>query len=1122
MAKAIKQVQTRGFIVPDPKLAIGARDLTDADLATATQGDGLPGVPVAATPSLMALSAGGEVWSGDTLGVQVLKGGQATPGPSAARVSWTGGTTEGSTARGWLPYNVMSGFFYLATSATNLSGSVGVTTSKPVVLRRSNGDVVTAVVSDYSGAVTIAVLLYDASVGKFRPSYARYDAGLPGYVYDNRSAYTWVDEVVTTTDTGTDPTNPCLLELETGRLLLFFTSTQSYAGGTSYFAVGYSYSDDGGATWTFAARDVGARIVASGDPILHLQAVYTNGYITLLIVYGASSSAAFLHYVSADDGASFTSVDSSFSDIPISAQLIGCDDGSVVMFYIDGGSGVLKIARKYEHYGLFLDQTAIAPSGGGLLIGFREAPDCLAATLLEDRTIGLIAVTDDNGTYAPGLRFMRFYQDISTAVDSIKIPYYGNTFEADAAEYGAGTGATQHIPSARSVCVFGSQLLLVYDTTEATSYSGAQLFGGYSSIDWNGPTFGISSEVAANTRYGVWWNAGHKPSTLPIWTVNGTGTEGSSVERLLSYDFSGGADTKYNARNGLAGADVWVWMRVRVDSGGSLTTAAVGAILQSANGTNDYQVEVRLTTTGIRLYDTWGAATKGTDATLSTASEMIDVLCSLTSTGRCVVWYKSAYSTVWIQGPYGNATLKGASPAAVSRVTWGNITSSTSKSTWADVGSACDGWYGSLPVSVSEPTQPRITFGREVSIWPVFVADGATIFGAGIATRGESWTIAPKFTYPTDNLDPLLNPAPSLVWHSADDQAEQILGWDLGAEDGPDSALAGLYAQGVNFPLLYVEQDDGIGGWTRLVDISTIVISGAFTRVGFRVKPDITDVTGSRSVGRDELAGTWIILNDGGDLYYVKVKKNSQGTWNVSEGVLSIILTLDATVAELSALPTSGTIQIIAPEIACVFGLPSEPRQQWRIRIPARTYVSAPEAYHQASVLMIGPYLAVGWDWANARTVAMEPLQTIAETETGKRAVTSLSTRGRRVVEVVWTDMIPGVDVLGDTAVPQAVAGSYSSTDPDEKGVPLAHQADPRQVEDLLLRTQGALYPVVLLPRVPLIAYRDDGGSTTIYGRDNLLYGQILNGSTRTEPVSNEDVVEITTISSMVISENKG
>jgi hypothetical protein len=334
--------------------------------------------------------------------------------------------------------------------------------------------------------------------------------------------------------------------------------------------------------------------------------------------------------------------------------------------------------------------------------------------------------------------------------------------------------------------------------------------------------------------------------------------------------------------------------------------------------------------------------------------------------------------------------------------------------------------------------------------------------------------------------------------------------------------LAGVYVQGANFPLLYVEQDNGIGGWTRLADVSTVVIAGTFVRTGFRVTADTSDVTGSRSVGRDELAGTWIILNDGGDLYYVKVKKNSQGTWNTSSGILTATLTLDATPTELSTLPTSGTIKIIAPEVACVFALPPDCRQQWRIRIPARTYVSAPEDYHQASVLMIGPYLAVGWEWANARTAAMEPIQTIAETETGKRAVTSLSTRGRRVVEVVWTDTIPGVDVLGDTAVPQAVAGSYSSNDPDKKGIPLAHLADPRQVEDILLRTQGALYPVVLLPRIPLIEIGDNGGSSTVYGRDNLLYGQILNGSTRTEPVSNEDVVEITTISAMTISEVKG
>jgi hypothetical protein len=254
----------------------------------------------------------------------------------------------------------------------------------------------------------------------------------------------------------------------------------------------------------------------------------------------------------------------------------------------------------------------------------------------------------------------------------------------------------------------------------------------------------------------------------------------------------------------------------------------------------------------------------------------------------------------------------------------------------------------------------------------------------------------------------------------------------------------------------------------------------------------------------------------------VKIARNSQGTWNTTSGILTATLTIDATAAEVSALPTSGTIQIIAPEIAVVAVPFSATRQKWRVRIPARTYVSAPESYHSASILMIGPYLPVGWDWANARTASMDPLQRTAETETGRRTVTNLSARPRRTVEVVFTDVIPGADVLGDTATPQSVAASYSTGDPDLNGTPIAHQADPRQVEDILLRAMGAKYPIVLLPRVPLIAVGDSGGSTTITGRDLILYGRIVNGSTRTEPFSNEGVTQLTTISAWRVEEELG
>ena len=1124
---ALKPDYTRGFIVADPKFALSDRNLTDDLLATATQGDGIPGRAVSTGHSYMRLQTSGSVWTGETLTITDLKGGSAIPGASAGRFVWNGTSGgEGTTPRGWLPFNVASGYFPLVSAASRdgvVYSGVGVAT-KPYCIRLSTGDILFAAVNTILGDDHICTGKYSAGTGHYKPSYARYDAGLPGYVYDDRDAWSWTAEAVSNDD-ATDLSNPCLLELE-NRLLLFFTSLQVYKAGAQYYAVGCAYSDDGGSTWTVQTFDTGARIDSTNTPF-QLQAVYSGGYVTLILVHdGGGSSSVMLHYYSADDGVTFNEIDESASvSVKWSPQIVACDDNTILLLFIKGGSGKLTIARQYGPATIFTDENEIIPSGASVN-PFREFNDCMAVTMLEDRTIQAMVVTADDGTRGPTLRAVRLPQTVATGADEIVIPPPAETIEAEPIDYGAATASTQKIPSARSACMWGSSLLLVSDQNKASGIAICQLFGGYSSIDWNGPTFGMFPGPATDAvPYGIWWDAAYAPSTLPIWTTAGTGAEGTSVENLLSLDFSGGGANKYYTRSGTAGADVWLWMRVRQDSGGSLANNFSGCLLRSANGSFDYSVAVRLTTTGIRLVDVnAGSSTIDVDVTLSTASEMIDVLTSLTGTGRTVVWYKAATSQVWIRGPYGNATDKGAAWAATSLVSWGAITASTQKSTWAHVGSILDDWDQSLPVSVTEPAQPRYTFGREFSIFPLFVADGVRLSAAsGPAFKGEAWTIAPSYTYPIANLDPIANPAPSLVWQSSSDAVEQIMGFDFGAEDGVDSALIGLYLQGANFLSLVFEQDDGAGGWTTVADVSTVAISGAFVRTGFQIKPATSETSGSLAVARDELVGTWVVLDDGGDLYYVKIANNSQGIWNGAKtaetgginNYLPITLRLDATAAEVAALPTSGTISIIAPEVSVVARPAEDLRQQWRIRIPARSYVSAPEAYHQASVLLIGPYLPIGWEWGNAPTASMEPIQRTAETETGQRVTTQLSARPRRTREIVWTDVIPGADVLGAEAVPQAVAASSDLA-------PIAHQADPRQVEDLILRAKGAKYPVVFLPYVPQVIVSDTGGPQFIYGRDQQLYGTIVNGSTRTEPVSREGQLQLTTISACRIEEVKG
>ena len=254
---------------------------------------------------------------------------------------------------------------------------------------------------------------------------------------------------------------------------------------------------------------------------------------------------------------------------------------------------------------------------------------------------------------------------------------------------------------------------------------------------------------------------------------------------------------------------------------------------------------------------------------------MRDYLVSLTAGGRACVWYKATGSTEWLQGPHGNATNNTGSPGSYSRVRWGSIASSTSVSSWAFVGSCCDGW-SDTPTSISEPAQARVTQGRELSLWPQFVVDGQNALLSSIpAMGGESWSISPRYSYGLDNLDPALHPSPRESWHSSSDSDEQIIQWSPDALDRPLSGAMGVYLRCPNFLTFYLEYYYD-GDWQQATLTTTTIISGFFERAGSVVYP--TSTGGSVAVGKDELKGSWVVLTNSGDKHYAQITANSEGT----------------------------------------------------------------------------------------------------------------------------------------------------------------------------------------------------------------------------------------------------
>lgn len=1096
----------QGLILMDP--AFGA-SLVNASLSTATSADPRPGITENTNDSAMELEQGGESWGGETLTLTALQNGTATAGPGAARVLWSGEAAfSGTEQRGWLPFSMATDWHRLSSPATLDTGlypGIG-TPSNPHAIRLSNGDILIAFQHTSGGTDYLGVVRYDAEIGRYDPSFA---TGAGPYTYSARTAYVWTADAVSENDLNSaTPTHPCLVELPSGKLILFFISLQSQRGGTTVYTVGMAISSDQGASWTVASTISDAQ-VANTDIPYGLQVAWHGGYLTCVINHDlAGVNSSFTQFYSASEGANWTAIDDDDEAGPTyywSAQAVGCDDGTCLILYIrqpNAGTITITAGRK------LIPSQAVKATGielepiGASTTGYEPGQNRLAACMGPERTLHLLAVVADTGSASERLRYARFPQSVSAQSQVILLPAPGDPVEGEPIDYLDGIGGPQH-PYARSCCIFGERLLLLWDAVAGTSGTVFQLFGGFSSIDWNGPTFGKWNSGVTTTQFGVWWDATYVPSAIAGWTTAGAGTESSSTETALRLDFSGGASTKTYTRTGLAGQPAAAWVRRRQESGGSLTTNDAIVNLRAANGTFDYDITVRFTTTGARMVDNNNAgATVGTDISGLTASQTMDFLISLTTTGRAVCWYKVANSQVWLQGPTGNATNDGATPAATPMIVWGHSNSSTQVSAWLLVGSWLDG-YGALPASITEPNQDQLIFGREVSLYPGYLSDGRMVRASSSpALKGESWALAPAFDYPLSNLDPTIEPSPNVSWRSQDDQVEQILAWEFSGAYQSLSPALGLYLRGANFLSLVWERWNG-AAWVSVASLSTVAVSGAFSRSGYHLTP--TAAVGSIAVSRNELAGAWVVLTSGGLNHYRKLAANHPGVWSNGADDLQAVLQLEG---DLTGLPTSGDLQVIAPELSHVVNVGGIGSTRWRILIPARTWSSSSESYQTASVLLVGPYVPFGQKPSWGRTMGLEPQQILSTAQNGRTRVQQLAPRGKRTAEIALTDSNLAYDIYyGTISEGQANTVGLASS-----GLPNAFAHDPRMVEDLLLAAQGALYPVVYLP-----ALTPPGG--TIVRRDLQLYGRIVNPTLRTAPLGTPGSQEVQIPSAIRIEE---
>lgn len=1109
MASDKSRSQYAGLLIQDPRL----RDpscVWDAQ-SSYTETGPRPGVPVpngVSGKSQMVLQATGEQEAGSTLVIYTQKAGM--PGPGGAGILWN---KAEDLYRGWDVPSVIAG--WEAVEWTDGSGFHSVReVDAPHAVTLSDGTVlVTAQVRRVIAATThyrIHVYRRNATTGAWTSTFVRDELSSPTFGW-------W----------------PCLLTLPSGRVQLYHLDPR----GSDACQVRMLYSDDGGVSWTVGADQVLTSPMdtqstsgsghAGGDP-WRMRAAYKDGQVLLLVSYrlhdtSLDTSESYYQYASSDLGCSFDVVGSPWDGTALSDEggayheilVLG---GKFQMVFLGVNRSdrpvIRSVSNAYERLGsLTPTSTGILGTWGTLNTGAADYYDDgdLAAWVDEDGTayvmgrqttasneIVLARSLDDGETWE-----MVGTSDFSTGfTDPV-----GKVFDfGDSATYPKNLCAT----------IQGGRSLLLHNWAASPGDEGNSLgcayLGGWSTVTMPA-TETWREDVSQASWLGTWLPL-DKPDDV-AWSLTGAGTATLTAGALNLQTSATSASYSRNP-SGTIAEGLLVRMSLQAVSGGSLTLDRIGARLRVADGTNDYDVSIRVDLSGsdlvYRVYDNNAGAQVGDDTTVAD-TDSVDILVGLAAE-TVQVWHRARSldtDRYFEEGPSsGSLTSDTATPEADHLIQWGMLTSSTGESNWYEVHYVSDSYAGfdQMDLSTGE-NNPDDLFPRTISDDYTYVDAGLrvrAVDGPGLAA--ETWTITARADYELDRVFPSVSSSPRVKWRSTSTAAQSIaLVLDSAIAETAESALGnsavGLYLGGINWRTgTWKGYDVDTTSWVSIasLDAATGLTGLAFTRKGNAIIPAVAGSGSQPYLHFNECAGWTFIFDDGTTR---RVLSNTEGRWDRTSATCkrpTVIL------EGVEDDPTSGTVGVLVPTTYACVVYTSATYAGYQLVIDSQSTV---DGYHEIGVLLPGPLVLFGSDYAWGRSVETEPGAELTEAR-DRTTRSTVPAPPRRTVEFSWVD---GVDLTAvESGSPDYVLPSSTS------GIaPAASVGDiPYLMDGLIGLLDGPHRPVVYIPRLT------KGTPDTIHlnRRAQLLYGRTT-GSVSVETVLGDaQVDELVRVGSIAVRED--
>lgn len=840
-------------------------------------------------------------------------------------------------------------------------------------------------------------------------------------------------------------------------------------------------SVDDGVTWTQQGR-----AWHTSGTISRLRAACLGGVVVVL----ATAGTTVYHLASIDGGLTLTEVDSTTS-----ANGTGWDVRAAggYLIWLTGGTDVINVRR----------------TGSGLSPLF-------SATILETWTATATATQGATIAVYPGV-IWAFYPNASREIIVKRSTDYGLTWDDGFAGSASGAvpgwrgepAAGQMGPYEPTAVMDGQTAVVICtrwdETTRSSSTVHELRFGGLASIT---ATQEYDQRVNA-ARYGFSFAPFDAASDLG-WDISGdtgspTRTTTTSGESIVT----GGAATSSTATPdadmvGGASTVVGRWV-CEVDAG--TATFYVRA--------NQVQIQVDLTSTGIRWYEVGGSAPSYT--THSVTGQVDVMVCVCSASAKAAAWWRS-YSNgelrTWTAlTPITGLVSDGA--ATMARVKMTTAVSTTAVVRLLDAVVHYHRLVSLLAVGGTVPLD-----GVQLATSPVYLRSGVSVRAVGGIGVVDSTTYSIPITadYAKNNMLPHVRPSPRDGWRSDGDSADQVLRFTPG--DGIDAQRLG----GSNLLALYL---DGLSGCSTItvdvgVDIGAETLT-LYTSVDATISPPddtgravvLPNSDGGPWVERDELAGGEVIDPLG---VVRRIASNSSGMLGASLGAVTAVIVLEG----CDGTETGGDMQICPPRaLILIYGDDVPNIEQAVITISSATAVGA-SGDRRIGILALGSVAAFGRP--PDRTIPLEVTSghEVVDLADGQRSTWAARPAARRRTELAWVDSPHDVRQLrvGSASGTSGTVPDYASA--VATGEPTVETySSPLEVLGLVSEL-GPSWPIVWLPSIPILAI--DAAAFVVahpwQRARGALYGRITSSARRSEvPAGVRQVSEMVRVDSIVIEE---